>query len=752
MKPPCATMLPVLHLLLLGCSGRPSLGPPSPAVFDRFAPVVGSDVAPRHGAVGEAWVRAVNTWGAAVDAEAIEILEDGTPRTVAPDNHGYAVTPLATPGLHRVETDGVEVEIATYGSVFPGFGGMAWGELPPGEPRADAMKGGNGVVLPEGNTLWWTSSSGGSHVALVADGPITLVRTGRLDGDGVLDVVASTESSLFVLRGRPGGGLSWVGRLHAPNHTVATFDVGDADDDGIDDLAVVWKGQIQGDLLDAWSGDGLLGFRPGPARHLVQPTTGLTISAFSADGAQEVAVANATRNFDLFYAQDGVFQPTGPRLVLETPAEATALSPGDLDGDGLDELFFASPYAGPLGRRLQLVELGVDPRIANYDRESGGFFAFEDYTGDGQPDLLFTEDGGTLFALRADPSGAETRILGNTRGGPVAFEDPERFVVAESDAWLWHQLTTDTDAFVDLRNRVLASPGITLQGGRFAAADLTGDGRAEIVGVRQGGERTDLRVWTVSPDGPHQVGRLRLADALQDVRDIEVCGDRAFVLLSVGLHLVDVSDPAIPVPLAHLPIVARDVACHGDQAAVLAGNDVLFVDGSLATVSSETRPGVNGLWLDSDGLLTCSAQDCTVVRTAGSTFVGASQSATRDGSTIEGAGPVSIVDLDGNGFDDVVFNDDGHLTVHRRTPDGFGPPEIHRTFQPLQGALSFMDYDGDGSLDAIGVDASTGRLRVTPPLVEVIEPGDTGDTGDTGVAPHTGDTGAAANTGHTGIP
>lgn len=743
----------VWTLLLLGCPGRPSLGPPSPGLWERDLPAVSSDIVAKPGAVGEAWVRATNTYGVATDTNFVSVTEAGLERAETPDSFGYAVLPFTEPGLHPIAAGGIEVEVASYGALWQGFGGLAWGAPGPAAPTGDGMQGGDGVVIADGNTLWWTSSSGGTHAALVADGPITLVRSGELDGDEVLDVIASSENALYVLRGRPGGGLSWVGRLTAPNHTVGAFDIGDADDDGINDIAVVWKGQIEGDLLDVWRGDGLLGYATGPTRHLTQPTAGLTISAFGPDDEDEVAVNHEGLNFDLFYASDTVFRPTGPRLLLETPEQASALSPGDFDGDGLEELFFAGPNQGPLGRRLQMVELGPDPSVSNFDREEGGYFAFQDYTGDGRPDVLWAQDNGVLYAMHSTGSEIQTRNLGNTNGGPVAFEDPERFVVAEAEGWMWNQLVSGGERFVDLRNRTLVSPGLTLSGGVFGHQDLDGDGRLEILGVREGLDRTDLRIWELLPDGAHQLGRVRLEETPQQVVDIEVCGDRAWVLLTLGLHLVDISDPAVPTLVGSIPVAGRELACTTDSVLVLVGNDVVTLNTDLAQVTAQDIPGINGMWVDAEGLATCTEQDCTIVRTQGSTWVGSSRGATRDGVDIEGGGAVSLGDIDGNGLDDVLFNEDGRITVYRATPDGFGPPELHRTFLMLQGPLAFHDHDGDGSMDAIGMDLVNDRMRITPSLTDPIEPGDTGDTGDTGLVgdtASTGDTGSAAGTGHTG--
>lgn len=762
---------------VLGCRPDPVLGPPSPARWVGPPPAVGVDVAVAHGGVGRAWIRSVNTFGASVPGEAITVQVDGLPTTVTLDASGFGELTLPTPGLHTIVADATSYEVASYGSDWPGLGGLARGHEGPARTVGEAVSAGGGILMHENNTVWWTSPEGFTHSVLVTNTPVISLRAGHLDGDGVLDAAVGTLDSVHVLRGRAEGGFSYVGHLEG-DAPLRSFDLGDADDDGIADLAMIWQLET-GDQLDVWRGDGFLRFRDGPNRVLVFPGVSIAVADAQGDG-QQVSVSNEALFFDQFYANGPVFQPTGPRLEVTLPEDVEAWSPGDFDGNGLEELFFASPYQPGMPRQLAVIEIGPDPRVTTLDRAIAAHFTFADLTGEGWPDVLFAEDGGAVVAQRNNGGSTNSVNVGQTPGGPIGFAmGTGQFMIAEPERWMWTQVDPGVDRFLTIRSERLLSPGLSVRDGQYVLVDLDGDGVTEAVGLRPAGVTTELRTWSFDRDpdtgevNVRERNRLQLLDTPQVVLDLAVCGQTVWVLHDAGLHQVGLDDLENPVVLGALPLAGRKIACGegpNGPAVVLTDTTVIELDADLMVAGSQPSDGAQGVWLDEDGPAVCSDPGCGVVRVqAGSvkrTFIGSPAGASSDQGPVAGLGPPSLADVDGNGWMDVVFQRAGELTLYRNTPEGFGPVEFHVTHQPLQGPIAFADLDGDGFNDGWGIDPSTLRLRVTGALGEAPqEPVDTGDTGqptDTAAPQDTGsDTGtdtatstatSTGSTGDTGAP
>lgn len=215
-------------------------------------------------------------------------------------------------------------------------------------------------------------------VRQVGDWPAQSFVSGDIDGDGAADLVATDDERLAWFAGADGGGLTGaiVHRPYESGQMCGT--VGDLDGDGVDDLAawIGWgqryddwdNGDSDGDVYvfsappagdlaldDAqarlfgaavhvepldWNGDGSLDLAlfgsAGPYDYYsgIAPVVWL-VSGPVRDGADATIEADATVLVDFpGYPQTGGYTgPTYPSLA--TPPGG---SPGDLDGDGADEL------------------------------------------------------------------------------------------------------------------------------------------------------------------------------------------------------------------------------------------------------------------------------------------------------------------------------------------------------------------------------------------------------------------------------
>lgn len=721
----------MIALLALGCTPPLSLGPASPAVWVEDGSPITLDVLGAAGDVSaDAWVRARNGVGASVNGGPQVLQVDGVPFDLVVGSEGYATFPVTTPGTHELRAGGATASLWIYGRTWPGFGLPRGLAAPMTGSTLDAVPAGRGVLTAEGVRVWWTGAEGRSHEVLHTETNVDGMVAGHLDGDGLLDAVVWAGRSVHVLRGGVGGGMIDGGHLRSATHDAAAVAIGDASGDGLADLAITWVGGPSAGRLDIWEGDGLLGFDPMPNRVLELRPFGVAIGDNRDDGTPDVTIAELGGNWMRFYRGPGYYAPMGPTLDITLPQSSLAYAPRDLNADEADELLFVSPWADDAPREIRLFDMNEEVvTIATLDRESA-HLALVDLDGDGRDELLTHAEDGTLALIRSSDAGngLSTSVLAQTASrGPVAVPPGERSVLVAGDPyWLWLDVY-DTPDGPTAEEPDLRSPGLTIPAGVFELAELDGNAATtEVIALRGGAGSTRLRVWSVDVTGVVDRGEVELDPAEKVIIDLARCDDEVWVLLIDGLHRVSLADPDAPTLIASSGITGRKVACGpgpAGPAAVLQDDEVALLSATLEQVGVSPASGSENVLLDAAGTSTCDRPGCDLARGAvgpdGAVVdvVGWPSGSEVGDEVLPAVGLPTLADLDGNGALDLVLHHQGRLVVHRHTGDGLGPASVYYTRRPLTGRLQLADYDGDGLLDAWGIDPDSDRLQITPALV-----------------------------------
>lgn len=318
--------------------------------------------------------------------------------------------------------------------------------------------------------------------------------TGDFNGDGHVDLVASAPDA--TVDGAAGAGVVTVafgsaagagveqgdratfsqntegvgGEADAGDHFGFSVAVADFDGDGYDDLAAGVPGEdVEGEaeagsVQILWgSADGIAG-----SATLTDPATqnhqahGRTLAAgdFNGDGRADLATGNTSPEAWLYaggFTREGGNGGTYPLGYLYTwNGEVTALTAGDVTGDGADDLLVnhRSLYRSGAG---DSGVLGLNP--SPYDLAARGYAsAFGDFNGDGYTDVVTARD----------YKGGEINYV---PGGPASATDP---------TW-----TGDYDRSYTMNQADFGAPGedriYDRYGAGLAAGDINGDGYDEIV-------------------------------------------------------------------------------------------------------------------------------------------------------------------------------------------------------------------------------------------------------------------------------
>jgi hypothetical protein len=705
----------VVVLAWVACRAEPELVVgPADFVDGSLGGVV--SVAPSVGpAPHVAVVRSLNAWGAAVSAPSASLTIDGVPTTVAFDGLGFGAISVAEPGAHVVEGGVEAVTVGAFATTglrgwFPGSLGI--------EGTSVVAPASGGVAVLAGDTIWWVDATHRYPVLSTPDGSEILgMKSGNIDTDGVVDALAWTSDTLFILRGRNGGGLAWGTALKADFGVVAAT-IGDADVDGNADVLVVWEGAAGRELEVLWGGSGWE-FTRSETVSAGDGLIAMDLGDAYGDGAQSLTITQeyGWERLEFQGRQASITGPNFTDLVFDQGGGLHASD--DLNGDGGAEIVTWGPLATDQTRELYMMNL-VKERPTTVTLEVvGGRFAFGDASGDGVADGLLLSSNRELSQLYGSPDVYhQTRIGALGQAGELAMSDltgdqiPELYVGGAIGEW-WLGGRVDGD------NGPVWSPSAFA--GRRVAAQLTGpalavdlDGApatADFVGFAQEGTATLLRAFRV---GVGPLWSATLNGALETGVDLAICGADAYALTPSGLYRVDTARGVV---VASTSIVGSKVDCgvgpSGAAVGVLVPDAVSLFDAGLGLVASEPHVGARDLALfqaSEPAVATCDTDGCSIVRweAGAGDLVAKSDGQTTvvmDGlaaTTVPVGGTLGVGDVDGDGTLDLTaaqYDVEGRVAVWRGLGASVAPVEVYHTTAIGEGALLFADGDADGVPD-----------------------------------------------------
>ncbi|MEZ4235336.1 MAG: VCBS repeat-containing protein [Myxococcota bacterium] len=744
-----------------GCVGVAYDPPTSPSRWVEAGAVDALEGLPASGSAPlRVVVRAVNLFGAAVPAPdlAREVELDGVSVPVALDGFGYGAVTVDAVGAARLEGfDAPEPAFEVH--ALPPWPGLplqrAW-PAPVDAPEIGVAGASGGLAAADGE-VWWVGDGAPPHRVLDAGREILGLRARNIDVDGVLDAVAWTSDRVFLLRGRSGGGMGWVGALEAEGRSVAGVDVGDLSGDNLPDLAVAWVDEAGRGLLDVLEGDGLFRFTAAQPRTLPGKPTSLVIADNTGEGIAQVTVLQEEGDWARFVlggvGDDGVgrYIPVGPRAPVSTlaiPFGSALLPTGDVNGDDGAEITIAAPRYDGEGRDMWFVDVATDAvacasgatdaqcgtQFLGLEQEPGAWLDVFDANGDYHADILLERDDrpegvASLVVVAVDPlapteSYTKARILDLPDYGPMAWNDFDRdgsgdLFLAAGPAWRRWQGRgfADVERFWEpvLTPLAVAAAGVE---GPLALLEADGDpGTIEaVVGLRDGGD-TLVRLLRYPVGGGVRATNLGqvVVGTGGPVDDLAVCDGDVFVTASGHTLRLAASDAGLTVA-ADVATGADRVACgegpDGATVATLESGRVQLRNRALGAIgAAEDAAGAGDVAL---GVVAGVARVATCVAPCGAAYwplgadgvfaLGDAERLVVDAGQarrVPGSGEPAIADVDGDGRLDLVAYDEARhlLSVFRSDGEGVPLPELFHTERALLGPVSFADGDGDGVPD-----------------------------------------------------
>ena len=783
-----------LWWLLAACDLRERTPLVTPASLVLPGDAIAFEAVPATGPVPlEAWVRAVNGFGASVAVETGSVIVDGNPRFLPFDQLGYGTMSFDTIGRASV-TAAISADIEATPPSLSLVGRLPAAGAPAAVDRIDAALVTDGAVVLTPSGLWWSDLEGRRpHRVLAPPEPLLGMRVGHADVDALLDVITWTASTVFVLRARQGGGLAWGAAWTASGYTVAGADLGDLSADNLPDVAIAWVGG--GDppgQLDVWNGDGEYGFVASEPRNLVATPSSLIIANNGGFDRPQVTVLHADSSWSRYMeGAPGRYMPIGPRTpknIQATPGSSLVVGV-DLNGDGGDELVVAEPLAPDALRDVLVYDLVTSGLSAlPIEDEPGSWVARGDGDGNLIDDLWLTRNDGIVQAIHFDPQpvvGAPTYprtiVLRDAPGwGPIQVADRDGdgdndLWLGAPDLWWWfrgREVPYDPASFWEPRpaEDTFVREELT---GPFALAALDASPAIEVVGFTRESGPLELTVvaWNHDDVRAARLGTLPLTG--RDPIDLAVCGTTAYALTDATLHSVELGNPAAPASVGSLPVVGgRGIACgagpNGAAVALVNGVDVLLFGRGLTEVGRAPAAGAYAVGFVDLGAgpeaRTCDVEGCAVAAWAASdgtrgVIVGDPRQvvyfdAAGVGTSLGGrASDLSTRDLDGDGRLELVSFDAATGLVGVYSDIGGRPSRPQLWHDPAGwSSVQWHDADLDGTIDLWGLDPD-GDLRYTHPERPAATTTTATATPDTGSAhtgdghtgdEHTGDTGASS--------
>lgn len=671
----------------------------------------------------EVEIRALSSTGTPAFGESPEVTVNGAPVEVSLDSHGYGRVELLEPGVSSIVIGGQTVSGHVTNGVWQSPALAPSVVAPSADIRWTAMLDG-GLLAASEFGVWWVDGDSVYEVFSPGGWLIRGLRAGHIDEDGVLDALVWTDTQLVLLRGRDGGGVSFGAGLESPNHTLTGADIGDVSGDEYPDVVVSWTG-ADGAWLVVYEGSGYWEFDQSNPRYLVEASTDLAIGSNTERERLEITVPNQLGSWERFSGfGQGDYLPIGPQLDVILHPQSSVHSEEDLNGDGAAEVVFFGPDEEDADREVYILDmtgetpeyLAISLPITHLD--------FADITDDGLVDMLmmlrsgnlqaFTHQGETLaqISLGMFPEAAAMATrLHNEDGIPDIF-------LASSRAWSWHWGSMGAEHWEV--GHVESYPlGVNSYLGflGFEQSPLVEFGR-----IYAGSNLTTLTRYSFQPGVdslPSESGWAVLVYEELDYIDGAVCDEVAWVLLDGKLVRTNLQGSA-PLVTASLDVEGTRIACgmgpQNSRVALLQEDQVLFYDNALNPRGSEAAVGAYDLVFGTTGgaavVETCEEVGCEIEawhpngESEDSIFVIGGDSLRLSAEELDVdygvGGSIQLVDVDGDGHEDVLLHQPGGAVGLLRSLSA--PLELWTGDTGWLSVPWAADIDGDGSAELWAID------------------------------------------------
>ncbi len=558
------------------------------------------------------------------------------------------------------------------------------------------------------------------------EGP-TGVLTADLDGDGKLDLVATSGGGVGTFLGNGDGTFAAERRIAA--NVVGPMAAADVDGDGkIDVLAV----SPEGDAIVALPGLGDGSFGPSRSTPVSVSVSGKPLLAdFNADGRMDVAMIGAGASVNVLLGTTGF--DWAPAKNHGLGSAVTLMDEGDLDGDGKLDLVVASASDGRIYALSGVGDGTIKAPQVLASMAGLSDLALGDLDNDGKAEIVLDVNG-EVWVLRRSASGdypkGSAGIAVPKAQGPLLLAD------VDSDDRLdvvVGSIPGGSDVHV-LRSasygRSLQSRQVTPVGqmDAMAVGDVNGDGRLDLVMANRSAKA--LGVFLGLGQGMFRASGMQGGDSVPDgwiVGDLDqdglddILGHKSgYKLLSIfsgmfGWGMEQTWD--IPAEAGSVFGLA-DLNGDGKQDIVIGSSkakNIFFLMSSadhynrtLTNFDSMMNALVLGDW-NGDGKLdfaaaSQSASDVTVVPGQGGTSLGIATHY----PVPSGPSQIFAVDLDGDGKKDLLVAGSG--SVSYLASQGDGTFAAAKSISSVGGWIELGDFDENGIVDfaALGLRDGTG--------------------------------------------
>lgn len=619
--------------------------------------------------------------------------------------------------------------------------GLAAGNYDLGDINDDGLLD----LLTGGTSVSWRPGNGGFDF----DGPTSLggsairVALADLEGDGNLDVVALTSSSLEVHRGTAPG-------LFAPRVSVAlgsiqasTFALADLDSDGDLD-AIVGRGMSGGDfvILHQTTPGGLvvIGTRGG-----IGSVTDVELADMDNDGNPDLVVGRSAMGSNVvsvYRNADGLGTFSGAGLDTQLNGPGFSVESADLNADGYLDLL-VGVVAAQMGTAPGLiVRLGNPATPGQYQAATTASHALPDITDMATGD--FDGDGSLdIFATSAAHNGGRVYL----NNGAGVFTQQRRYVLGRNPASP-RIVDLDNDGLRDLllvarddnnivfarsepSTRLFAAPSVTINRSpvQVVAAELAGGGLVDLaVGVAPvpGNPVIPQAVLIYRNDGDEALTAVSNTPVTRPITSIAVGNiDGLF-----GLDLAVGSDQSVTpaVTSCATTACAAGQRCNAAQLCETISADALLSNGAggytLRSYTMIDRPRAAAI-----GDVLPGGNDEVIFTfdsgpNAGSVVFGNNTTVQHTVTTQQGATAVVVGDFAApyGLLDYVVANrTTSNVTLVRQQAGGLAPAETYNTFAQVNGLASGL-LAGDNQLDLVSIAPSGVVAMAGDPLFTFASP------------------------------